>query len=99
MLYGQSKFLIALVPSWRIVKGVAVTQLDKVIAWFWTWLLEGKFPLTDFYKQEWPKNSWRAKVAGSNFADGWRMAFDHLRGDEEYLVSTFKWNGYMHNLC
>ena len=48
----QSRFLIALVPSWRIVKGVTMTQMYKVIAWFWTWLLEGKFPLTEFYTQE-----------------------------------------------
>ena len=87
----DNRMLFACVLYNRLVEGVSLNQLYRVLVWSLDALATGKYPEkdhdgTEFSKSHHPK---RAKMAGKQIADGYRGAFSEMRGDWKFLRETF----------
>ena len=84
--------LFACVLYNRLIEGVSLNQLYRVLVWSLDALATGKYPEKDhdgieFSKSHHPK---RAQMAGQKIADGYCGAFSEMRGDWKFLRETFK---------
>ena len=88
----DNRMLFACVLYNRLVEGVSLNQLYRILVWSLDALATGKYPEKDhdgieFSKSHHPK---RAQMAGQKIADGYRGAFSEMRGDWKFLRETFK---------
>ena len=87
----DNRILFACILYNRLVEGVSLNQLYRVLVWSLDALATGRYPHKDHDGKEFSKchHPDRARMAGEQIADGYCGAFSEMRGDWKFLKETF----------
>ena len=92
----KSRLLFAVVPYNLIVKGKTLVKLFEVLAWSFTHMLLGYFPVRGFNDEPFT-DAWRSGRAGTPLADGWRAASYSHRADLQWIAAMFYYKNFNMN--
>lgn len=84
----ESRVLAIFLIEDSVIPHVTNKQVVEYLAWCGQVLLDGVFPLRDFYNNAWEPNSWRAEMAGQSLAGGLGAAFSSISHDEKARKET-----------
>ncbi|CAE7245334.1 unnamed protein product [Symbiodinium natans] len=94
----DTKMLTLLFREHDMTKPGTHDDVGLFIAWCMEVLRSGLYPSTDMNGKPWPRQSREAKMAGKQFAGGWKCAFAAFKADLEARVLVHKlvrnWSSY-----
>ena len=90
-----SHMLYTVCPYKRLIKTETLEDVYAPYVWSLWWCMVGVFPTRGPYHNEWPADSFQAKMAGQPLAGGWCIVLAMLRADLEWMASTYGWNSYL----
>ena len=95
-LFSKLSALHSRIPFYIIGKHAVLAdfteiELQKVLCWSFEIWSTGRFPHLDHRGEEWPRHSWRRRVAGSKIAGGHVGCYTGTVGDLEWIALTYRY--------